>query len=450
MITDLEKIAADENVRIIGGLAGEFAVKAYLVGGGVRDLLLGRRLKDLDFALTGACAELPRRFARSIGGSFFWLDEERIQGRVVRKSGDGVLTFDFAPQRGETIEEDLSQRDFTINALALPLAGDGYALIDPTGGFSDLQKGIIRACSPASFSDDPLRLLRAVRFAATLGFAIDEASRQTIAKESALLERVAGERVRDELFQILAAPGIETSLNVLLDSGLLGQIVPLVLFGAGSLPTAEERRSSVERRIAVAGRVERIVAEPADYFPAENERLLQHLSHEVEAGISILSLVKLAALIDSKAAPGALEVVAGKLRLGNRSRRILRISASDGASLAAMTAEKLTDRAMYRFFRDSEPAGPGLIIIALACEAASMELCARLIYYYFSGYVAEGADLLLSGSEVMRLLGCGPGPAVGEAMERLREAESTGMASTKAEAEAFLTKNLLTKEAPIG
>ena len=450
MISDLEKIAADENVRIIRGLAEEFAIKAYLVGGGVRDLLLGRRLKDLDFALTGACAELPRRFAQSIGGSFFWLDEERLQGRVVRKGGDAALTFDFAPQRGETIEEDLSQRDFTINALALPLAGGRYALIDPTVGFSDLQKGIIRACSPASFSDDPLRLLRAVRFAATLGFVIDEASRQTIAMESALLGRVAGERVRDELFQILAAPGITASLKALLDSGLLGQIVPLVLFGACSLPAAEEGRSSVNCRITVAGRVERIIAELADYFPAENERLLQHLCREVEGGISLLSLVKLAALIDSKAAPGMIEAVAEKLRLGNRSRRILRISARDGAPLAAMTAEKLSERAMYRFFRDSEPAGPGLIIIALAGGATSIELCARLIAYYFSGYVTEGADLLLSGSEVMRLLGCGPGPAIGEAMERLREAESTGMVSTKAEAEDFLKKNLLTKEEPIG
>ncbi len=446
MTTDLEKIAADENVRIIGGLADELSVKAYLVGGGVRDLLLGRRLKDLDFALTGACAELPRRFAQSIGGSFFWLDEERLQGRVVRKGGDTLLTFDFAPQRAGTIEEDLTQRDFTINAMALPLAGGRDALIDPTGGFSDLQKGIIRACAPTSFSDDPLRLLRAVRFAATLGFAIDEASRQTIARESALLERVAGERVRDELFQILAAPGIEASLNALLDSGLLERIVSLVLLG---LPTSEERRSSLARRIGVVGGGERTVAELADRFPAESERLMQYLASEVEAGISILSLLKLALLLDGKVAPGAVEAVAERLRLGNRSRRILQMATSDAVP-AVMTAENLPERAIYRFFRDAEPVGPGLVIIALACGAASIEPCARLINYYFSGYVAEGAELLLSGAEVMRLLKTGPGRAVGEAMERLREAESTGTVSTKAEAEAFFTKNLLTKEAPIG
>jgi poly(A) polymerase len=449
MLHEPGNIAADENVRELGRLAGEYGVKAYLVGGSVRDLLLGRELKDLDFALSGSSAEIAAAFARSVGGSFFWLDEERLQSRVVKKGAVGSLTFDFAPQRGETIAEDLLQRDFSINALALPLAGEGCNLIDPANGVTDLESGIIRACSAETFADDPLRLLRAIRFAATLGFTIDTATWEALVRQAAFLERVAAERIRDELFQILAAPGIEASLLLLLDSGLLPRIIPRLLLGTAT-PPEEEYPSSLNQRIGGAGRVEQLAAELADYFPADHERLRQHLNSQVEAGIGVLSLVKLAAFINGAAPPGATDLVAAKLRLGKRARRILEKLARSRTALAGMAEHKLTARAMYHFFSDSDPAGPEIALFALAGERACRDFCVRLVAYYFSDYPAAGAGLLLSGAEIMHLLGIGPGLAVGEAMERLKKAESIGMVNTRAEAEAFLKKNQLTKEEPIG
>ena len=436
-------------MREIGRLAGECGEKAYLVGGSVRDLLLGRELKDLDFALSGSCAEIAGAFARSIGGCFFWLDEERLQSRVVKKDAAGSLTFDFAPQRGGTIAADLLQRDFSVNALALPVAGEGCSIIDPANGVTDLRNGIIRTCSAESFADDPLRLLRAIRFAATLGFTIDGATWEALVRQAALLERVAAERIRDELFQILAAPRIEASLLLLLDSGLLPRIFPRLLWGTATSPE-EEYRSSLNQRIGSAGRVEQLAAELDDYFPADHERLRQHLNSQVEAGVSVLSLVKLAAFINGAAPPGATDLVAAKLRLGKRARRILEKLERSRTALASAAEHKLTSRVMYHFYSDSDPAGPELALFALAGELARPDLCVRLVAYYFGDYLTAGAGLLLSGAEIMRLLGIGPGLAVGEAMERLREAESTGIVNTRAEAEAFLKKNQLTKEEPIG
>ncbi|HEX2770057.1 MAG TPA: CCA tRNA nucleotidyltransferase, partial [Geobacteraceae bacterium] len=155
----LKKIMEHDDLRIIAGMAAELGVDAYLVGGYLRDCLLGRESKDLDFALSGAWEELPRNFAARIRGRFFWLDEKRLQGRVVKKSGDEISFSDFAPMRGGTVMDDLRLRDFTINALALPLDGERRELIDPLAGRDDLLHGMIRACSTAAFDDDPLRLM---------------------------------------------------------------------------------------------------------------------------------------------------------------------------------------------------------------------------------------------------------------------------------------------------
>ncbi len=185
---DLKKIMAHDDLRIIAGLAATLGVEAYLVGGVLRDCLLGRETNDLDFALSGAWEELPRSFADRISGSFFWLDEERLQSRVVKKKGEDISVFDFAPLRGGTVTDDLALRDFTINALALPLFGERRELIDPLAGSDDLIKGMIRACGATAFDDDPLRLMRAIRFAAELGFAIEENTWQTLCAKAVLLK----------------------------------------------------------------------------------------------------------------------------------------------------------------------------------------------------------------------------------------------------------------------
>jgi poly(A) polymerase len=447
MNTALEKIAADKSVRLISALAAECGVNVYLAGGGLRDCLLGRRVNDLDFALSGAYIELPRLFAERWGGTFFWLDEERFQARVVKKGTGETLVHDFAPLRGATIEDDLLLRDFTINALAMPVSGGEAHVIDPLQGVSDLRGRLIRACSDHAFDDDPLRLLRALRFAAELGFAVEEGTRNALRQKTALLGKVAAERVRDELFRTVAAPGIGASLERLVDSGLLREIFPVEIHWPDTGGGVEQCRMMVGRQIRHAAQVERVCSELERLLPGTADTLADYLGAEVEGGIRVVSLMKLAAFLGSSERAGIIPV-ADRLRLGRKAARLLELFCTDATDLFGTLKRNVTERAMYRFFRDREPAGPGLVFIALASGAVANALAVRLLEYFVRDFDAAGGDLLLPGEEVMAVAGIGEGERVGEVMAALREAESHGLVNDREAAYAFV-KNLLTKREPL-
>jgi tRNA nucleotidyltransferase/poly(A) polymerase len=177
----------DERVRT--AVAG---VEAYIVGGAVRDELLGRPVVDIDVA-THDPEVAARIFAGLVKSALFPLSERHGAWRVAFRDG---RTFDFTPLRG-SIEDDLRTRDFTINAIAVPAAGGER--IDPLGGFADLQARRLRAVSPTVFEDDPLRLLRAVRLEDELGFALDEETEALVREHAGHVGEPAGERILGEL-----------------------------------------------------------------------------------------------------------------------------------------------------------------------------------------------------------------------------------------------------------
>jgi hypothetical protein len=230
--------------ELVGGLlAGE---DAWVVGGAVRDELLGREVIDLDVA----CREperAARRFARASGGAPFPLSERHGAWRVALDEG---RTVDFTPVPG-TIEEDLATRDFALNAIAVPLAGG--AEIDPFGGRADLERRTIRAVSDSIFRDDPLRLLRAVRIEDELGFALDPATEELVRRDSALVGEPSGERIVQELRR-LSADGFRR-----LDE--LGLLAPL----GGSLDDRLERVDSPAFRLVA------VFGERLKRFPVSNE-----------------------------------------------------------------------------------------------------------------------------------------------------------------------------------
>ena len=289
---------------------------------------------------------------------------------MVKKTADAVLVHDFAPLRGATIEDDLRARDFTINALAMPITGKEAQLIDPLQGVPDLHRKLIRACSDRTFDDDPLRLLRALRFAAELGFAVEESTWNALRQKTALLGSVAVERTRDELFRILAAPGIGTALGRLDESGLLREILPPELRRLTMGRASGHEPMALERQTGHAAAVERTCGELERLLPVTGECLAGYLESEVESGITVLSFMKLAAFFGSVDRAGA-EALAGRLRLGRKAARLLELFCTDATDLFGTLERNGTERAMHRFFRDREPAGPGLVIIALAGGAVS-------------------------------------------------------------------------------
>ncbi|HZQ65228.1 MAG TPA: hypothetical protein VFA66_08420 [Gaiellaceae bacterium] len=177
-------------------LAGE---EAWVVGGAIRDELLGRPVLDFDVA----CHEpetAARAFARRLRAAVFPLSLQHGGWRVAL---DGDRTVDFTPLQGGSIEADLAMRDFTINAIAVPLAGGEP--IDPHGGRADIERRTLRAVSEDVFDDDPLRLLRAVRLEDELSFRLDPGTEELVRRKAALVDRPAGERVLDELSRLSAA-----------------------------------------------------------------------------------------------------------------------------------------------------------------------------------------------------------------------------------------------------
>lgn len=438
-----DNLIMDERIRLVMDLACAFSVPAYLVGGSIRDAVMGRPVRDFDFALGGAVCELPMEFASRCGGHFFWLDRERQQSRVVTGREGERLTFDFAPLRGSGISEDLLLRDFTVNSLALVLTRDDLLLVDPLDGMDDIRTGTVRMCRTEEFADDPLRILRAFRFAATLSFTVEDRTLEEIARDPALLGRVAGERVRDEFFLILGVPGIDRSLKGLHNAGILSHIIPSDDFigGHGSGP---------EERIAFAATVEKLAMDLDRLFHVDGRRLKDHLQRQVEGDIPAMSLLKLAALL---AGAGWEEVVAAtvsRLKLGNKARDALRNLCGCLAGFPALPAEGLAERPCYRFFRDRQPSGAELLLMPLASGLVSPQIAERMISFYFHSYRPGEGDLLMSGDDVMALLHVPRGPELGQEMERLREAESLGLVATAAEAREYLLKNKLTKQGSPG
>jgi tRNA nucleotidyltransferase/poly(A) polymerase len=218
----------DEIVRDV--LAGG---EAWFVGGAVRDELLGRPVVDVDVVCRDP-AGAARAYVKRSGGAPFALSERHASWRVVRTDG---RTIDFTPVHG-TIEADLARRDFTINAIALPVGGREY--VDPCGGREDLQLREIRAVTESVFEDDPLRLIRAVRLADELDFAIAPLTRRLITNKAELVTQAAGERVLVELAR-LSADGY----RLLDELGLLARL-------GGSLDERLDRVDTPRYRLVTA------------------------------------------------------------------------------------------------------------------------------------------------------------------------------------------------------
>lgn len=223
-----------QEVIAVGRTLNARGHQAYLVGGSLRDLILGRTPSDYDIATDARPEEVAALFPRTVpvgvafgsvlveAGTWGFVDVTTFRKDLEYVDGRRPRGVEF----GASIEDDLARRDFTVNALAWEM-GDGR-LVDPFGGLQDLREGIIRAVGdPARrFREDALRTLRAVRFAGQLGFDMDPDTWQALQQEARGVRRLSGERVRDELFKILVVPEVERALWMLHEAGLLLEVLP--------------------------------------------------------------------------------------------------------------------------------------------------------------------------------------------------------------------------------
>jgi tRNA nucleotidyltransferase/poly(A) polymerase len=476
-------------------VCAERGISACLVGGAVRDLLLGRSIYDWDLVVERDAISLARDTADRLGAAFYPLDEERDTGRVVTFDADGTRTFiDFALRRGPDWLTDLEARDLTVNAIALRL-GDAAELLDPFNGRPDLEARLVRAVTEHSFRDDHVRMMRAVRLASELGFQIEPQTAAWIRRDAALLADVSVERARDELAKLLVLPDALDGIRQMDDLGLLAHMLPEVAALKGVEQSRPHHWPVFEHTLFVLGALERIIDEGvqhedeavgivdgtgapafvwgdvkrtlADFQVKLATHLIWPLGNERPALVSL----KLAALLhdcakpqtktcdddgrthfyghDDAGAPIAAERVRA-LRFNNAEVERVRVIVANHMrpQQLADADSGVTRRAAYCYFRDTREAGVDVVLLALADHIAThgpdvqperwarrIEAESKLLAEYWMRLAKDVAPTpLVSGDDLMAELGLPPGKRIGELLEVIREAQAAGEIVTRAEA----------------
>jgi tRNA nucleotidyltransferase/poly(A) polymerase len=491
--------------RVIAFIAARGA-PAWLVGGYVRDCLLRRSSHDLDVIVPEGGVSLARAVARAFDGAFFVLDDERDVGRaILQPEGDAALKVDVARLRVPDLLGDLALRDFTINAIAVELAADaaGPRVFDPFDGRLDLTRGLLRAVTEGAFRDDPLRMLRGVRHAVELGFRIETATRDLIRQDAPLLPTVAAERVRDELFRIVAAPGAWQHLRLLVTLDLLRYVLPESAAQVGVEQSPPHYQDVFDHTRSVMAHLEGTYAllwpqgnyvrptavadDPtvladavlwanlAEALAPYAADVRSHLALPLASGHLRRDLLLWAALAHDWGKPAMRSVDAtGRIRflehdrwgalLAERRGKALRLASDEVAYLALLVDQHMrpgylaheyppSRRAIYRFYRDVGSLGPDCALLSLVDHMAfrapdpvpeRWKQRLGVTQMLLEAYFRERADRvnpepLLDGRQIMAEFGLEPGPQIGRLLEGLREAQAMGLVTTADQARAWLT-----------
>ena len=406
------------------------AKDACLVGGAIRDALIGRQITDLDLIFPDDPTALAKAFARQIGGHWFWLDKPRLQSRVVVKHDSDCLHYDFALFRAPDLERDLLDRDFTLNALALPLTGalSVASLVDPCQGLNDLQRGSLRMVGNDAFANDPLRVVKGIRHATVLGLAVEPATLRSMHDEAAKLKRVAPERIRQEIWKILADGQAARGLQLLHESGAGEQ-----LFGEGFAGCLQE----------LAGRLE-VCRNAWRQLAGGNPVVSDWLAHEVEQGLSneiLLVWTFLLMSIEQKLPV----VLAGEWLLSRKAiTYIAGIVALDKRVMNEFAAIARNERA-YAWWAARCHIDPKLLLLALAALDGTVTGPVAEQIQALLPVAARLTDLrpndLIDGHWMRNELRFKDGPEMSKAMELLRNAEITGQVNSTEGARQFLLRH---------
>ncbi|WP_312168093.1 CCA tRNA nucleotidyltransferase [Microbacterium sp.] len=440
----LGALAENPVVRTLGDAFSAAGFDLAVVGGPVRDALLGRPTHDLDFT-TNALPDDILRIVKPIStaqwdiGRAFGTIGARVQGEQVEvttyraDSYDGVTrkpTVEF----GDTIDADLHRRDFTVNAMALLVPS--VKLVDPTGGVEDLIAGVLRtpADPQVSFGDDPLRMLRAARFSAQLGFRIDDATSEAIARLRATLEIVSPERIQSELVRLMQTDDPVRGIRVLVDSGLIEEFLPEVSALRLEVDEHHHHKDVYEHSLTVLSQA----------IALEHQR---HPGAEPDVALRIASLLhdigkpRTRKLEDGGAVTFHHHDVVGS-RMARKRLQALRFDTDTTDAVAKLIELHLrffgyaegawTDAAVRRYVRDAGDQLERLHILTRAdVTTRNRRKASRLAGAYddIESRIAtlreqEELDSIrpeLDGNQIQQILGIAPGREVGEAYRFLLE-----------------------------
>jgi len=461
--------------------AKRFATPIYLVGGPVRDGLLSRPCHDWDFVCRHA-RQIALGLSRKLRATFVVLDE---QNRIYRVVLPDKVTLDFAELQGRTIAEDLKRRDFTINAMAVPLANRDL-LIDPFGGRRDLKSGTIRAVSEKAFTDDPLRLLRAFRFQAQFQFTIEPRTLRWIRKHHDRLSKVSAERIREELLRFWKQPSSSGSLRRMDRAGLLPMIFPEVEACRRAAVRYYGKGGVLKHAFATVENLEWLLTKGtigAGLVPARNRIAGGYKTPPYDAylndsigGYPRSAWLKWAAFLHDIGKPATAKLIKGRLRffehehagaeMAMQAARRLRCSRQETQRLGLWVrnhmrlgnlaaASRVTDKALSRFFRDLGEDGVGMVLVSLADHYTYLskslwgkgkdpveKMGDELLRSFYDRREEILPERLLNGHDLMRQLRIKSGPQVGKLLAAIQDAQAEGKVRTKEEAIAWVRRKV--------
>jgi len=481
LLTRIEKFLTSYNIR------------AYIVGGFLRDTLLCRQTDDIDIALEADALAVAPDLAAHLGGRFVPLDKVNGVGRIILPQPDCAekqRQLDLSTIEGGIVK-DLGRRDFTIDSMAINIdditrSTDVFAIIDPFNGVEDLQHKTVRATGESVFKDDAVRLLRGVRLAAELGFSITSKTEAMIRQDSSLITNVAGERVREELLRLLALDDSGRFILYLDKLGLIQPLMPELHKTKGVKQPKEHQWDVFNHSLKTVDAVDFILRqggwryakkEALDCVPWSTE-LKEYFTEKVSGGSDRRLLLKIAALLHDIAKPQTKAInERGRIRFYNHPQQgapiateileRLRFSARETKLVAAVVRHHLrpvqinrdgeppTRRAIYRYYRDTGDAAIDTLFFSLADHLAARgknldmdnwRQHTAMVEYILAQRCAQEevttSPAFINGYDIINSFGLKPGPEVGRLLEAVREAHACGEISTRDEALAY-AQNLL-------
>ena len=453
---------------------------AWVVGGAVREGLLDRPVTDLDLAVPAGEDDAARAIARELGGHAFALSERFGTWRVA--AGETGFGVDVTRLRADGIEADLGARDFTINAMAVPLAsaaggGAGEALIDPQGGRGDLEARTLRAVSADAFADDPLRVIRAARFAAALALEVDDAtagSARAVARRAA---EPAGERRLAELGALMAGPDPVRGLDVLEELGALAVVLPELADLRGVEQNPYHHLDAYGHTIEVLERLLAVEGDLAEYAGEHAAAVEAILGEELADGLDRRTALRFGALFHDLGKPETRSVndegrvlflghdragarivgaICERLRASRRLRGYLELICLEHLRLGFLVHERpLSRRAVFEYLDATEPDAVDVTLLTVADRLATqgaktrpeaieahLELARQMIGEALAWRASGPPAAPVRGDELAAALGIEPGPELGRLLRELAAAAFAGEATTRDEAVAYARDHL--------
>jgi len=460
----IERLAAEPAVARAREVLAARGTEAWLVGGTVRDALLGRPLHDLDLAVAGDAQGGARALAEAVRGPAFRLSEQFGAWRVLdRRAG---VTYDLTPLQGETIADDLAQRDLTLNAMALPLGAT--ELLDPYGGRADIERGVLRLVSEEALDRDPLRTLRLARFAAELGFACEPAAEEAARRHAHRVTEAAPERIWSELRHLVVADGVLAGLELAERTGVLAAVLPEL----AALRSVEQSRYhhldvydhtlevlarllALERDLEpvfgpAAGALEAVLAEPlADELTRGQALRFGALLHDVgkPATRGVRPDGRVTFIGHDSEGEAMVRAACRRLRASERLGTFLGQLTRHHLVLGFLVHSRpLSRRDVYRYLRTVDPVEVEVTLLtcadrlatrgrnAEAAIASHLELAAELMEAALAWREQGPPRSPIPGDELARAVGMEPGPELGALLSELEEAVYAGEAGTAEEA----------------